>query len=107
MQDITPTELSAWLENTAQPDPILLDVREQWEFDICHITGARLVPMDSIPDQYAQFGGDEPVVCICHHGVRSMQVGAFLEKRGFSRVHNLRGGVDAWATEIDSTMPTY
>ena len=85
----------------------LLDVREPWEFDVCRIDGSQLVPMRSIPGSLGELDRDREIVVICHHGIRSQQVALFLEHRGFSRVINLRGGVDAWAREVDPEMATY
>lgn len=111
MRHISPLQLADWLDDAAQPAPLLLDVREAWEFDTCHIDGARLLPMQSIPQQLAQLtqelGSQQPVVCICHHGARSLQVAAFLEQNGFSHITNLTGGIHAWAQQVDSGMATY
>jgi rhodanese-related sulfurtransferase len=85
----------------------LLDVREPWEFDVCRIDGSQLVPMRSIPGSLGELDRDREIVVICHHGIRSQQVALFLEHRGFLRVINLRGGVDAWAREVDPEMATY
>jgi rhodanese-related sulfurtransferase len=107
MQDMTALELAGWLADAARPQPLLLDVREPWEFETCHIAGAWLVPMNAIAARHAELATDAPIVCICHHGGRSMQVAAFLEQKGFTQVTNLTGGVHAWAQQVDSTMPTY
>ena len=107
MQNLTAPELAKWLEDEAAVKPLLLDVREPWEFQICHISGAVAMPMNTIPSRLADLDTEQPIVCICHHGVRSMNVGVFLERNGFSRVTNLTGGVHAWAAQVDNTMPTY
>ncbi|MHA7880132.1 MAG: rhodanese-like domain-containing protein [Saccharospirillum sp.] len=107
MNYLTATELAAWLNDDARPQPTLLDVREGWEYQTCHIEGSVLIPMNSIPDQLDELARDNAIVCICHHGMRSLQVAHFLEQQGFSDVSNLNGGVDAWAREVDETMPTY
>ncbi len=107
MQNLTAPELAKWLEDEATVKPLLLDVREPWEFQICHISGAVTMPMNTIPARLADLDTEQPIVCICHHGVRSMNVGVFLERNGFSRVTNLTGGVHAWAAQVDNTMPTY
>lgn len=86
---------------------MLLDVREPWEFQLCHIEGAQLIPMGSMANHAAELQADRETVVICHHGVRSFHVARFLEHNGFTKVINLSGGVDAWAKEADSTMPTY
>jgi rhodanese-related sulfurtransferase len=86
---------------------VLLDVREPWEFQTCSIAGSRHLPMREVPARKDELDPDAEVVVICHHGGRSMQVAVFLEKNGFARVHNLAGGVDAWAKTVDPSMPVY
>jgi rhodanese-related sulfurtransferase len=107
MQNLTTSELAAWLENAAREKPVLLDVREPWEFQTCHIDGAVTMPMNTIPSKLYELDAEQPIVCICHHGVRSMQVALFLEQNGFTQISNLTGGVHAWAQQVDNTMLTY
>jgi rhodanese-related sulfurtransferase len=107
MLQINPAQLADWLADPLRTAPLLLDVRQPWEFDTCHIAGARLMPMNSVPEQLAQLDPAAPLVCICHHGARSLQVAAFLEQRGFTDIANLSGGVHAWAQQVDPTMATY
>ena len=107
MQALTAPDLSTWLSDTARVNPTLLDVREPWEFQACHIAGAITIPMNDIPDRLSELDVDQPIVCICHHGMRSMQIAVFLEQNGFSKISNLTGGVHAWAQQVYSTMPTY
>ncbi|MEX2430976.1 MAG: rhodanese-like domain-containing protein [Dehalococcoidia bacterium] len=85
----------------------LLDVRESWETEICQIPGSINIPMGEIPARAAEIPTDKPVVCICHHGGRSLQVAHFLEQKGISGVENLTGGVEAWATTVDPEMARY
>jgi rhodanese-related sulfurtransferase len=106
MRELSAKELHAYLDAAADP-PLLLDVREPWEFDKARIEGATLVPMRSIPDRLQEFDPDRETVVICHHGIRSRMVGRFLESQGFSNVINLSDGVAGWAREIDLQMPTY
>jgi rhodanese-related sulfurtransferase len=95
--------------------PLLLDVREPWEFALAaiHIDGLRTlhIPMNEIPGRLAELdearGAAQPVVCICHHGMRSAQVVAFLERQGMADVYNLAGGVDAWSAQVDPGVPRY
>ena len=96
-----------WLADSSRPAPVLLDVREGWEYETCHIQGSLLIPMSSIPARQEELDPEGAIVCICHHGARSMQVGAFLERAGFEQIVNLTGGIHAWAMQIDSSMPTY
>ena len=107
MKNIQPTELAAWLADPRREKPLLLDVREQWEWDKARIEGARHIPMRDIPARVGEIDRDKEVVAICHHGGRSMQVAMFLEKNGFSKVHNLQGGVDAWSRTVDPAVPLY
>lgn len=107
MQQLRPAELKTWLEDPDRAPPVLLDVREMWEFERCHIDGAILLPMSQIQMTFGQLERDQQTVVICHHGVRSFHVARFLEHNGFVNVINLTGGVDAWAKEVDRSMPLY
>ena len=107
MERITPGELAAWLADGRREKPVLLDVREPWEFEKARIEGATLIPMRELASRLAQIDEDKEVVAICHHGGRSMQVAMFLEKQGFKRVHNLVGGIDAWSRTVDPAVPLY
>lgn len=107
MQTVTAPELAAWLADNSRPRPVLLDVREPWEFQTCHIEGSLPIPMNTIPARLQELEEDTPIVCICHHGARSLSVAAFLERNGFTQVTNLTGGVHAWAQQVDPSMPTY
>ena len=106
MKQMPVRELSRWLAAPGDA-PQLLDVREPWEVELGMLPGALHIPMQEVPARVDELDPDRPVVCICHHGMRSMQVGLFLERRGFSDVINLAGGVDAWAREVDPRFPTY
>lgn len=107
MQNITATELAQWLADTSRTSPLLLDVREPWEYETCHIDGVQLMPMQTVPARFQELDPDAVIVCICHHGGRSMQVASFLERQGFTQTINLAGGVHAWAQQVDPEMPTY
>ena len=111
MQHITAPELAAKLAaSAAAPEgerPLLLDVRENWEFETCHIAGSTQIPMHLVPIRANELPDDREIVCICHHGARSMQVAAFLERNGFDNVTNLTGGIHAWALQVDPSMPKY
>ena len=107
MKQISAPELAAWLADAGREKPLLLDVREPWEFDKARIEGAQLMPMREIPSRHQELDAQREVVAICHHGGRSQQVAMFLEKAGFARIHNLVGGVDAWSRTVDSTVPVY
>ncbi|HEX9431976.1 MAG TPA: rhodanese-like domain-containing protein [Burkholderiales bacterium] len=107
MREISATELAAWLADAGRARPLLLDVREPWEYEKARIAGARLVPLREVPARLSEIEQDQDVVAICHHGGRSRQVALFLEKAGYSKVHNLAGGVDAWSRTIDPSVPLY
>ena len=102
-----------WLVSTAQNGtlPLVLDVREPWELQTASVaaTGFELlaIPMASIPNQLANLDPARPVACLCHHGVRSLRVAAYLAQQGFEHVSNITGGIDAWAHEFDSSVPLY
>ncbi len=93
-------------EYLQEHQPRLIDVREPWEFDICHIDGSILLPMGRVPASLDLFREQESVI-ICHHGIRSMQVVRFLAHHGIEHCINLDGGVDAWARDVDRDMPVY
>lgn len=107
MQQVTAPELAAWLADPSRPRPLLLDVRENWEFETCHIAGSTQMPMHLVPIRVGELDDETPIVCICHHGARSMQVAAFLERNGFSNITNLTGGIHAWAMQVDPSMAKY
>jgi rhodanese-related sulfurtransferase len=107
MQHITAPELASWLDDKSKNPPLLLDVREPWEHETCHIPQVVLMPMQTVTSRFQELDPDAVIVCICHHGGRSMQVASYLERSGFTQVINLTGGVHAWAQQVDNAMPTY
>ena len=88
---------------------LLLDCREQDEYDHVHIAGATLLPMSQIADRVHELDPqrDQPVIVYCHHGGRSLRVTMFLKQAGFADVRSMAGGIDAWASEIDPSIPRY
>lgn len=110
MSAITPPRLAALLaERTAagSPAPLMLDVREAWEWNLCHIPGSTHVPMHLVPVRIEEFDREREIVCICHTGRRSGVVVNFLQQNGFHRATNLLGGVAEWANSVDPAMPRY
>jgi len=105
MRQLRPAELAAYLQ--AGHAPVLLDVREPWEWNLCHLPGAILIPMHELPARLQELDKDAETVLICHHGVRSFHAARYLETLGFGNVVNLSGGVAAWADEVDPAMPRY
>lgn len=87
--------------------PVLLDVREPDEYAVCRIEGSRLIPMNTVPTRLAEIPSDAWVLVQCHHGGRSMRVTQFLRSKGFARVTNLQGGIDAWSLKVDPKVPRY
>jgi rhodanese-related sulfurtransferase len=86
----------------------LLDVREPWEFETANISGAKLMPMGHVPSRARQeLDPNDEIVVICHHGVRSMNVTVWLRQQGFEKTQSMRGGIDAWSRDVDSTVPKY
>ena len=90
---------------------LLLDVREPWEIETAAIglpgVPFKHIPMSRIPERLDELDPSQSIVCICHHGVRSLQVVAFLARHGFESVYNLAGGIDAWSAAVDPTVPRY
>jgi len=86
---------------------LLVDVREPWEFEVCRIEGAKLMPMRTIPANLQALDGDKDVICYCHHGQRSLDVAAWLRAQGVESAQSLAGGIERWSREIDPTVPRY
>ena len=111
MKQLSGADLLAWQAQPNRAPPLLLDVRENWEFAFAaiRIDGWQTLhlPMGNLPERLAEFDPARPVVCICHHGMRSAQVVAFLERQGFDAAYNLAGGIDAWSVQVDPGVPRY
>jgi rhodanese-related sulfurtransferase len=104
--EITPEEVKRKLDGGEAFT--LLDVREPWEFETARIAGAKLMPMGDVPSRANQeLDPEDQVVVVCHHGVRSMNVTAWLRQQGFEKAQSMRGGMDAWARRIDNSVPVY
>ncbi|HEX8507247.1 MAG TPA: rhodanese-like domain-containing protein [Hymenobacter sp.] len=104
--EISPEELHRRLQ--AGEDLQLVDVREEMEYDYCHLPGSLLLPLGDVPRRAAEIRSEGPVVLICHHGVRSAQALGYLRHRlGRTNLLNLRGGVDAWTARVDPAFPRY
>jgi rhodanese-related sulfurtransferase len=107
MQQLSPRQLADWLSDPSRARPVLLDVREPWEVQICSIRDSVHIPMASVPARKDELDPDADIVIVCHHGARSFQVGVLLEASGFRSVYNLSGGVDGWAMQVERGMPQY
>jgi adenylyltransferase/sulfurtransferase len=103
--EISAKELAEAMESTSEP--LVLDVREQVERDICHIPGDMFIPMGDVGSRYGELPPEAEIVVYCRSGVRSADVAEFLRERGFTNVRNLAGGILAWAKDVDPSMPTY
>ncbi len=105
IKQLTATQLQQRLQQ--DNDLFLLDVREENEFEFTHIEGSILIPLNTIPARIGELNSEQEIVVICHHGRRSQAAADFLEQQGFKNLINLVGGVEAWASECDNTMPHY
>ena len=85
----------------------LLDCREPWEYQAAHIEGASHIPMQDIPARIQELDPEEHIVVICHHGVRSLNVTAWLGQQGYDKAQSVAGGIDRWSRLIDPKVPTY
>ena len=88
-------------------EAVLLDVREASELRMAAVPGARHVPMGEVPSRLGEVPRDRPVLVMCHHGVRSQAVADWLLKQGYDKVSNVRGGIAAWADEVDASVGRY
>lgn len=104
---MTPCELKSELDS-ARP-PRLLDVRQPEEHAFVALPNSTLIPLGELFSRVDEIDDwrDDEVVVYCHHGIRSAQAVAQLRAIGFSNVHNLAGGIDRWASEVDSSLPRY
>ncbi len=102
---LTPQQVQDGLQK--QPAPLLLDVREEDEVRLCALPGSLHIPMNLIPLRHNELPDDVPIIVYCHHGIRSLNVARYLVHVGFENVANLQGGIDAWARQIDPSMPRY
>ncbi len=105
MQQLTAEQLKEYIDNDTSL--VLLDVRDTWEYEICHINSSINIAMTDIPLTLQEIDSEKTIVVICHHGMRSFQVAQYLESEGFNDIMNLEGGIASWATTIDQSMPQY
>src|ERR1017187_6200948 len=105
-------EAFAQLRSAAQPGtpeaPVLLDVREPWEFQMASLPDSLLMPMGDVTSRaHAELDPDAHIVVLCHHGQRSLSVAMWLRGQGFERAQSLAGGIDAWSRTIAPGVPRY
>ena len=86
---------------------LLVDVREAWEYEICRIEGAKLIPMGTIPANLQALDTGDEVICYCHRGMRSLDVAVWLRGQGVEKARSLAGGIDRWSEEIDPKVARY
>ncbi|MDE1853987.1 MAG: ThiF family adenylyltransferase [Thaumarchaeota archaeon] len=102
--DVSPPELKSMMSKGEEL--LLLDVREPREYSLCHLDGAKLMPLETLPRKLAELDRAKTIVVYCHVGVRSGAAVSYLRKEGFHAL-NLEGGIDAWAVQVDQTTPRY
>ena len=85
----------------------VLDIREPQELAVCIIDGSITIPMRQIPNELEGLPRKDPLIVVCHHGIRSARVTEFLRMNGFDNVWNLAGGIDAWSRHVEPDMPRY
>ena len=105
IQQISVEDLKRMLDDAN--DFVLLDVREQSEWDVCHVEGAKLKPLSAFASWIEELDAQVHYVFMCHHGNRSMQAASVAQSYGFTRVGNLTGGIEDWSTRVDSCVPGY
>lgn len=107
MEDI-PITVKEVNERIARGDNLLLvDVREPWEYELCRIPGAKLIPMGALPANLTAMLDADEVVCYCHHGMRSLDAAAWLRQQGVESARSMAGGIERWSVEIDPQVPRY
>ena len=105
--ELTPTEFRRrWPEENSTA-VVLLDVREPQELALAKVRQATHIPMREVPQRLHELDPAKPLVVMCHSGGRSRRVAEFLSTNGFEEIYNLAGGIDAWATQVDSSVPRY
>lgn len=104
--EISVDALAAQLKQPQKP--LILDVREPWETAMAPFPGATLIPMGDIPSRaHQELDPDEPMIVVCHHGARSLNVTLWMRQQGFEHVQSLAGGIDHWSAVIDPAIPRY
>jgi adenylyltransferase/sulfurtransferase len=85
----------------------LVDVREQWEYDLCRIAGAKLIPLGTLPANLNTLLDAGEVICYCHHGIRSLDAAVWLRQQGVESAKSMAGGIERWSVEVDPNVPRY
>ena len=87
--------------------PVLLDVREPYEYSLCRLESSTLIPVEELDTRLGELKRDSEIVVYCHVGIRSASAVRLLRQAGFANVRNLQGGIDEWARQVDNKMPRY
>ena len=103
--EITPADVKARLDRGEKLH--LVDVREPWEYDLCRIEGAKLVPLGSLAASLQTLPDVDEVICYCHHGMRSLDAATWLLFQGIERAKSLAGGIERWSLDVDPNVPRY
>jgi len=108
MSNLPAIEVEQLQEMLQSPTPpLVIDVREKWENDLCQIPTNKLIPLGSLPKHLAELPKDRMIVMHCHHGGRSGRAVAYLIEQGYTKVYNLTGGIHAWSQRIDPHVKVY
>ena len=95
-------------ERVGRGDKLLLvDVREQWEYDLAKIPGAKLIPLGTLPANLNTLLDADEVICYCHHGMRSLDAAVWLRQQGVEGAKSMAGGIERWSVDVDSSVPRY
>lgn len=105
VQHLSPTDVAARLGD-ANP-PIIIDVRERWEYDIAHVEPSTLIPLSTLPAQVETLDPSQCYALLCHHGMRSEMAANWLAQHGFTQLINIDGGIDAWSDQVDPSLARY
>jgi len=111
VMQLQPSDFEQWRRAHADAAPMVLDVREPWEVQTASIKAEgfalQVIAMGEVPSRWQELDPSRPIACLCHHGMRSLQVARYLQQQGFAEVVNLQGGIDAWSSAVDPTVPRY
>ncbi len=105
MIEMTALELNEYIAKN--PNIVLIDVRESWEYSVVSIKDSIHIPISEIQNRMHDFKEEQTIVFICHHGIRSRMVGNYFQQNDFENIINLRGGIDSWAKTVDNKMAVY
>lgn len=104
---LSAVELARWRTDASRSAPLVVDVREPWELELCRIDGSVSIPLGELDRRSGELPRERPLVLVCHHGGRSQHAAMLLAGAGFKEVHNLAGGVESWAVSVDPAMKRY